>query len=114
MSYDLQLAGARLGGDEFALVLPETDAARAWVRVEDLRTRMADLAPLFQTAGLRAPTLTIGLGTSDPEALLTADALFDRADAALYLAKANGRNQVAAASDLLSHGGGGTPASPMA
>lgn len=100
---------ARLGGDEFALVFPETDAAQARERVEKLRVRMADLAPVFQTAGLRAPTLTIGLATSDPEAPLTADALFDRADAALYLAKENGRNRVAAASELAAGVGAQAP-----
>ncbi|MDR0182055.1 CHASE2 domain-containing protein [Lysobacter arvi] len=93
---------ARLGGDEFALVLPETGATHARERVEDLRRRMTDLGPLFQSAGLRAPTLTIGIATSDPESPLTADALFDRADAALYLAKESGRNRVAAASELAS------------
>lgn len=91
---------ARLGGDEFALVLPETGADQASARIRQLLARMTDLAPPMEASGLRAPTLTIGLATSEPEAPLGVDELFERADAALYHAKRNGRNRFAAADDV--------------
>lgn len=91
---------ARLGGDEFALVLPETGAEQARVRIRQLLAGMADLAPPIESSGLRAPTLTIGVATSEPEAPLGVEELFERADAALYHAKRGGRNRFAAADDL--------------
>ncbi|HZX75600.1 CHASE2 domain-containing protein [Lysobacter sp.] len=91
---------ARLGGDEFALVLPETGAEQARARIRQLMARMTDLAPGMESSGLRAPTLTIGLATSEPEAPFGVDELFERADAALYHAKRGGRNRFAAADDL--------------
>jgi diguanylate cyclase (GGDEF)-like protein/PAS domain S-box-containing protein len=74
----------RFGGEEFLVLLPDTDAEEATEVVERLRER----TPMGQTcsAGLAAWDFV----ESD-------DDLVGRADAALYLAKAGGRNQLAQA-----------------
>jgi len=82
---------ARYGGEEFAVLLPETDAAGARAfgekvcqSVEALGLAHADGAPLTVSAGVA--TLQ---GPDD-----RAEALVERADVALYRAKAAGRNRV--------------------
>lgn len=83
----------RFGGEEFLLLLPDNDTATARAMVERLRTavetlRWDDLAP-----GL-AVTVSIGLADALPGD--TRPALIQRADDALYAAKAAGRNRVVA------------------
>jgi diguanylate cyclase (GGDEF)-like protein len=77
---------ARLGGDEFAVLLPSCSAEDARQLVERLRVLM----PPGQSCSAGIATWN---GTEPPEALVA------RADAALYAAKAAGRNRVLA-SDL--------------
>jgi diguanylate cyclase (GGDEF)-like protein len=82
----------RLGGEEFALLLPETGAAAATGLAERLRRDVAALAIPFNGTVLRC-TCSFGVAERD-QAVLDLDALLGRADAALYLAKAQGRNRV--------------------
>lgn len=82
----------RLGGEEFALLLPETDGAAAGALAERLRRDVAALAIRHEGAELRC-TCSFGVAERD-QAVLTLDALLSAADAALYLAKAQGRNSV--------------------
>ena len=84
----------RVGGEEFAWLMPETAAAGALEAAERLRraiaaTLVADGARLTASLGVaeRAP------GDAD------AEALFRRADAALFAAKRAGRDRVVAAGD---------------
>lgn len=86
----------RLGGDEFLAVLPETSAALALTAAEDLRRTLAEQhldlgegTPLQLTCSLGVAELKSG--DTDGGALLA------RADAALYGAKAGGRNRAVAA-----------------
>jgi diguanylate cyclase (GGDEF)-like protein len=79
---------ARLGGEEFLLVLRDTDARAAAEVCERLRSCVqghdwASLAPSL------AVTVSIGLTSAPP---YEAQTLSLRADAALYRAKASGRN----------------------
>ena len=88
---------ARLGGEEFAVVMPETDVAVAVAVAERLRAAIAGLPFALNQGGARLPvTISIGVATAlaggDDR-----DRLLRRADAALYEAKAAGRNRVAAA-----------------
>lgn len=83
----------RLGGDEFLVVLPETSAALALTAAEDIRRclvekrlDLGDGLPIQITCSLGVAELKPG--DTDGGALLA------RADAALYGAKAGGRNRV--------------------
>lgn len=78
----------RLGGEEFLLVLPDTGAARAFDVCDRLRQRVAAHDWGFIAEGLQV-TLSAGLTSSPP---YDAELLSLRADAALYRAKAAGRN----------------------
>ncbi len=85
----------RLGGEEFVIIMPDTDLARAYQVGERLRSCVA--ADPFQVRPdlkIRV-TASVGLATlerSDD----TPEAVFKRADNALYAAKRRGRNRVSA------------------
>jgi diguanylate cyclase (GGDEF)-like protein len=87
---------ARYGGEEFALVLPETDAAGAFVVAEKIREALA--AHLFgDTDGARCCTLTVSIGVATyPTYADDKESLLRRADDALYRAKNGGKNRVRA------------------
>jgi|APLak6261703504_1056268.scaffolds.fasta_scaffold02490_2 diguanylate cyclase (GGDEF)-like protein len=77
----------RFGGEEFIALLPETSLEDARIVAERIRARIAD-------AGVQPwCTVSIGAATSSADDA-TVDALLARADAALYQAKAAGRNCV--------------------
>ena len=84
---------ARLGGDEFTMVL--TDAAN----VEDVRQAGLALITAFQKTLLvanRDLLISVSVGASAcPDHEVTAEGLLKAADAALFRAKALGRNQLA-------------------
>lgn len=83
---------ARFGGDEFALILPDTSAEGAVQVVEDLlaRTRAMEVpAGPGQTLQI---TLTVGIYTRVPASDSEPRHYFEGADAALYRAKAAGRD----------------------
>jgi len=87
-----QDVAARLGGEEFCIMLSASSPKSASSVAERVRATLEGLA--FQTPGgaIKA-TVSIGVAirTSEPETL---QALLSRADAALYRAKADGRNRV--------------------
>jgi diguanylate cyclase (GGDEF)-like protein len=86
----------RIGGDEFAILLPESDLAKASMLAERLRG-LARRNPLV----IGNVTLPISFSIGAAQATLSqpgVQALIKLADDGLYLAKARGRNQVAAAS----------------
>ena len=82
---------ARYGGEEFAVLLPETDLAGALEVAERIRTRVEG----GEFPG-RKVTLSIGVAVF-PKHGDTAQGVIAAADAALYVAKRGGRNQVAQA-----------------
>jgi diguanylate cyclase (GGDEF)-like protein len=87
---------ARYGGEEFAVVLPETDAAGAFVVAEKIREAIA--AHLFGDAeGARCCTLTVSIGVATyPTYAYDKESLLREADDALYRAKNGGKNRVRA------------------
>jgi diguanylate cyclase (GGDEF)-like protein len=96
---------ARFGGEEFVVVLPETDRSGAVVAAEKIRTLIAD--SLFESDGTRI-TVTVSIGVAAcPEDGMTHSDLLAAADAALYRAKALGRNRTVAAGAQLTR-----PATP--
>jgi two-component system cell cycle response regulator len=83
----------RYGGDEFLLVLPETSVHGTHQLAERIRTSVSSREFEFRGGPLN---LTVSGGVAGfPEAgVVTAEDLIDRADQALYRAKAAGRNRV--------------------
>jgi diguanylate cyclase (GGDEF)-like protein/PAS domain S-box-containing protein len=82
---------ARIGGDELLVLLQGVqDEANAQGLAHKLREAVAK--PIHTTGGLITTSMSIGLTlVRDEESV---DELVDRADAAMYEAKRNGRNQV--------------------
>jgi diguanylate cyclase (GGDEF)-like protein len=88
---EADLAG-RIGGEEFLMVLPETDLTGARPFAERLLKAIASTPVPLPSGGL---TITCSLGIAERTSMdLEAGQLLARADAALYRAKAGGRNQV--------------------
>lgn len=89
---------ARYGGEEFAVVLPNTDAQGAMLVAQALRAAVQDLEiPHIPQTGQPFVTISIGVATlASPAPDTSPSEMLARADEALYLAKANGRNRVEA------------------
>jgi two-component system, cell cycle response regulator len=90
---------ARFGGDELAILLPDANAAEAAKLAERIREAIAAV-PFALTAQIER-TLTVSVGVAavsparhEPDLKAVADRLLADADAALYRAKALGRNRV--------------------
>lgn len=98
----------RYGGEEFLVVLPGATAANGGIVAERIRTRVQEMPMLV--SGTRVG-LTISVGVASLEdGMSTPEDLIERADAALYRSKSNGRNKVTmhdgtppVADDLLGH-----------
>lgn len=88
---------ARYGGEEFLIVLPDTGLAVAYEVAHRIRERVASSSLPF------ALTVSVGIAAGDP-ARDRPEQVFERADQALYQAKANGHDQVVA-DDTPQHGG---------
>jgi two-component system cell cycle response regulator len=86
---------ARIGGEEFLVVLPDSDRCAALECAERLRAAVGEeiFAVGGDVPGLRV-TLSAGLALSAAGSGEAAQSLIDRADAALYGAKAHGRDKV--------------------
>lgn len=83
---------ARMGGEEFVLLLPMNDADGALVHAGRIRKRLS-AEPVDTPRGPVAVTASLGVAevfSSDK----AAESVVSRADAALYQAKALGRNRV--------------------
>jgi diguanylate cyclase (GGDEF)-like protein len=80
----------RWGGEEFVVALPDTTAEGALALAEQLRRSIAR-RPL--DIGERAVRLTISIGVAAHDGEESLTALLDRADRALYAAKAGGRDR---------------------
>lgn len=95
---EADLAG-RIGGEEFLMVLPETDLGGGRMFAERLRKAVAAMPVLLPTGPLEF-TCSMGVAErlgSDQEP----GQLLARADAALYQAKAEGRNRVCVPAPLV-------------
>ena len=84
---------ARVGGEEFAVLLPDTDAAGALRIAGKIHEAVASLSVASAGIGAGAVTVSIGLATGHGSPGEQAEDLYRAADAALYEAKAGGRNQ---------------------
>lgn len=87
----------RYGGEEFCVLLQDADLETARLLADRIRQYIAEMHPPC-CAGLK-PHLTISVGVvaQIPDAGCNADGLLQRADRAMYQAKAEGRNRVVTA-----------------
>lgn len=80
---------ARIGGEEFAIILPETNLESAIILAERIRTVLEESVKV----GEKPVTCSLGIGVLHKDDI-SINSLLSRADAALYVAKNNGRNRV--------------------
>ena len=78
----------RWGGEEFLVVCPETDHVSALL----VASRICDAVRFGKFSSGKVQTVSAGVSTISPDD--TVDTLLLRADAAMYQAKQNGRDQV--------------------
>lgn len=84
---------ARYGGEEFAVIMPDTGAHGAQLVAERLRQAVEELSVEAKGHDNLRVTVSIGLATA-MGASENAEPLLQRADSALYRAKAAGRNTI--------------------
>ena len=88
---------ARYGGEEFVVIMPDTDLEDASRIAERLRSTVSD-QPFTISADSEPVPVTVSLGLATlGDGVATAADLLQRADAALYQAKNDGRNRVVVA-----------------
>ena len=88
---------ARYGGEEFAIVLSETTADGAFAAAQAIRRAIRALAIAFDD---RTLTVSVGCATIMPVEGESSSALIAAADAALYAAKAAGRDRTVASAAM--------------
>lgn len=81
----------RFGGEEFVLVLPRTTASEGGLIVERMLAAIRSSRPLNDRPDF---TYTFSAGIAEAHPGDCANALYDRADKALYAAKLAGRNRI--------------------
>ncbi len=81
----------RLGGEEFGILLPETGADEALIVAERLRESIAGYAMQLSNGATLTVTASFGVAVLAPN-MTSVATWIEQADAALYAAKAGGRN----------------------
>ena len=86
----------RYGGEEFCIVLPETRVGNTKQVAERIRSRLASTElPVGEKSIVVTASIGVaGMDSVADEGVVSAAALLDRADRALYAAKHHGRNRV--------------------
>ncbi|MEE6206698.1 MAG: diguanylate cyclase [Alphaproteobacteria bacterium] len=84
---------ARFGGEEFVIFLNNTDTQTASIVAERLRTTIENSGVTDDDGNIIRFTVSIGVVSSEKTASL--EVLLRQVDDAMYLAKHNGRNQIA-------------------
>ena len=93
--------GARYGGEEFVVLLPGQTAEQAFQVADHIRQQVQSLRAKMGGDENRMPTISVGIASVKPQPDLEPVSLLKTADAALYQAKALGRNRTVAAEAFL-------------
>ncbi|MCK5347015.1 MAG: GGDEF domain-containing protein, partial [Candidatus Heimdallarchaeota archaeon] len=88
---------ARYGGEEFAIIFPGTSINDAKKTAEDIRSLISNTE--FSYKNNKIP-FSISIGLSEFRKVDDSNTVFERADKALYLAKASGKNIVKTDAEL--------------
>jgi diguanylate cyclase len=91
---------ARYGGEEFVVLLPATRLEDARKLAESIRIQISRKALKVTKTQETIGVVTVSCGVAQARQNDTADALLERADQALYLAKQSGRDNVKSEQDL--------------
>lgn len=83
----------RYGGEEFLILMSETDHPKALEAAERIRRQVEEIR-MNTSRGPVSVTISLGVGTLNSDSSMTLDQLIIKADDALYVAKAAGRNRV--------------------
>jgi diguanylate cyclase (GGDEF)-like protein len=98
-----EAVACRYGGDEFVVAIPHCTTPRANDIANDIRRAVIETAPVLAGIPFPATTLSVSIGVTSRSGErigasgggdLAGEAVFRAADAALYRAKARGRNHV--------------------
>jgi diguanylate cyclase len=85
---------SRWGGEEFVVVMPNHEADEAARFAEQFRQHIGTRAIKARSSGREIGRVTLSLGVAGLTREDDAQAIIDRADQALYDAKAEGRDRV--------------------
>ncbi len=91
---------SRYGGEEFIIILPNTKLDKAIIVAEQIRETISAQRLKNKKTGQDLGKITVSLGVSEMRAGDTTATIVERADAALYMAKDSGRNNVKSEKDL--------------
>ena len=91
---------SRYGGEEFIVLLPNTKLDKAYIVAEQLRKNISEKGLKIKKTGQSLGNITVSVGVSEIRAGDTAISVVERADAALYLAKDSGRDNVKSEKDV--------------
>ena len=91
---------ARYGGEEFIILLPNTALDNAYVLADQMRKELSKKRLKIKKTGQIIGNITVSMGVSEIRERDTTMSVVERADAALYLAKNSGRNNVKSEKDL--------------
>lgn len=87
---------ARYGGEEMAVIMPNTPLNKAMEIAEKIRSSLAQHPLKHKDSKESIGKVTLSIGVSGFKINDSTESLIERADKAMYRAKANGRNQVMA------------------
>ena len=88
----------RFGGEEFVIILPMADIQTTQARAERIRSKLRELTILHQGKAVGLVTVSVGVAEL-PQHGTTPKTLLEAADAALYVAKREGRDRVVLATE---------------
>jgi diguanylate cyclase len=90
---------ARYGGEEFAIILPNTGLRQALTVADHIRRGVVSKELIKRSTGENLGRVTISVGVAMLHHGESVQNIIERADACLYAAKRNGRNQVICETD---------------